>query len=304
MTVEIEFSDEVRNARAANLPLVALESSVIAQGLPPPHNLAAALACEAAVRAEGAVPATVAVIDGKIRVGLERSELERLAAPDAGHRKLGAKDVAVALSARQTGGTTVSAALAIAANAGLRVFATGGVGGVHRGAEHTFDVSQDLHALARYPLVVVCAGAKSILDLPKTLEVLETLGVAVVGVGTNELPAFLSRTSGLALEHRVDGVHEAAALARTHLAFAHSALLFTLPPPEHAALDADDVETAIREALGLAQEAGVRGKALTPWLLHHVALRTAGRTLGANLALLENNARFAAALAAEMNARC
>lgn len=280
--------------------MVALESSVVAQGLPSPHNLNAARACEAAVRREGAVPATIAVIDGVTRVGLSAGELERLASGDKTYWKLGSRDLALALAKGATGGTTVSATAELAACAGIRVFATGGIGGVHRGVADHLDVSQDLWALSRFPVAVVCAGAKSVLDLPKTMEALETLGVPVIGIGTHELPSFFSRTSGLTLEHRVDSPQEAAQVARLRFELKQGGLVFTLPPPADAALSAAEVDEAIEDALEMARSAGVRGKEVTPYLLRHLAQQTDGRTLIANLALLEHNASFAGQLAVEL----
>ena len=297
--MDFRFSDEVRRARDAGAPLVALETSVVAQGLPYPENLGAARACEEAVRRAGAVPAPIAVVDGEVCIGLEDAQLRRLAEGRERLLKLGSRDLSVAIGTRATGGTTVSATCELAAAAGIRVFATGGIGGVHRGVAEHLDVSQDLWALARFPVAVVCAGAKSVLDLPKTLEALETVGVPVVGVGTGELPSFYSRSSGLALEHRVEDAASAARIARARFeALGQGGLLFTVPPPEEAALPRAEVELHIAQALAEAERQGVRGKAVTPFLLAELARRTGGKSLQANLALLVNNARFAGALAA------
>lgn len=293
----LNIAQEVRDALAANRAVVALESSVVAQGLPPPDNLRAAQACEAAVRKTGAVPATIAVIDGVVRVGISETELERLASGEKGLRKLGSRDLPMALAQRATGGTTVSATTELAAQAGIRVFATGGIGGVHRGVAHDLDVSQDLWAISRFPVAIVCAGAKSVLDLPKTMEALETLAVPVVGVGTDELPSFFSQRSGLPLEHRVEDANEAARVVRLRFELKQGGIVFAQPPPAGTALSSADVDTAIDEALKTAQEAGIRGKAITPYLLSHLAQRTGGLTLGANVALLEHNATFAGQLA-------
>lgn len=290
------FSKEVRAARRAGRALVALESSVLAQGLPYPRNVEAAARCEAAVRAAGATPAAIAVIDGVVHVGLDEAQTERLAR-GAGLLKLGSRDLAVAIAQGRTGGTTVSATCELAARVGIRVFSTGGLGGVHRGVAEDLDISQDLPALARWPVAVVCAGAKSVLDLPKTLELLETLGVPVIGVGTNELPGFYSRQTGLPLEHRVESAAEAARVLEVRRALEQGGLVFALPPPEATALPRAEVERHLVAALTLAKRRGVRGKAATPFLLGELVRRTKGKSLVANLALLEHNARFAGALA-------
>lgn len=299
--MRIRLSDEVREAMASGRPVVALETSVVAQGLPRPHNLAAARACETAVRASGALPATIAVIDGVACAGLSSAQLERLAQSDEPLMKLGSRDLAFALARGSTGGTTVSATCELAALAGIRVFATGGIGGVHRGVAEHLDVSQDLWALSRFPVAVVCAGAKSVLDLPKTMEVLESLAVPVVGVATNELPSFFSRGSGLPLEHRVENATEAAQIARLRFELGQGGLVFAQPPPDHAALPAEEIEQHLAAALAEASSQGVSGKAVTPFLLGQLAQRTHGRTLVTNLSLLEHNARFAGELAVALS---
>lgn len=296
--MELRFSDEVRRARDAGQPLVALETSVVAQGLPYPDNLAAARACEEAVRRGGAIPAAIAVVDGEVCIGLEETAMRRLAEGKERLLKLGSRDLAIAVATRASGGTTVSATCELAAAAGIHVFATGGIGGVHRGASEHWDISQDIAALARYPVAVVCAGAKSVLDLPKTMELLETAGVPVIGVGTDELPSFYSRGSGLKLEHRVDDVDTAARIARARFeTLGQGGLLYTVPPPEETSLPRNEVELHIASTLADAERQGVRGKAVTPFLLSEMAKRTGGKTLKANLALLTNNARFAGQLA-------
>jgi pseudouridine-5'-phosphate glycosidase len=295
--MQVRLSEEVRAALADGRAVVALESSVIAQGLPRPHNLEAARRCEAAIRRAGAVPATTAVLDGVPVAGLAPAELERLAS-ETGLLKVGSRDLAIAHAHGRTGGTTVSATCELAAAAGIRTFSTGGLGGVHRGVAEHMDVSQDLWALSRFPVAVVCAGAKSVLDLPKTMELLEALAVPVVGVGTGELPSFYSVSSGLPLEHRVESAAEAAAIARARLeTLAQGGLVFALPPPAAAAIPADEVEAWIAEALAAAAAQAVRGKAVTPFLLAHLARASGGRSLAANLALLEHNAAFAGELA-------
>ncbi|NBD13107.1 pseudouridine-5'-phosphate glycosidase [Corallococcus silvisoli] len=297
--MDFRYSDEVRRAKDSGQPLVALETSVVAQGLPYPNNLAAARACEEAVRRAGAVPAPIAVVDGEVWIGLEDATLRRLAEGKEKLLKLGSRDLAVAVATRASGGTTVSATCELAAAAGIRVFSTGGIGGVHRGASEHWDISQDIAALSRYPVAVVCAGAKSVLDLPKTMELLETAGVPVIGVGTHELPSFYSRESGLSLEHRADDAEAAARIAHARFeTLGQGGVLYTVPPPVEAALPRNDVELHIASALADAERQGVRGKAVTPFLLGEMAKRTGGKSLQTNLALLENNARFAGALAA------
>ena len=296
--MDLHFSDEVRRAREQGVPLVALETSVVAQGLPYPDNLTAARSCEEAVRRAGAVPAPIAVVDGRVCVGLDEGQMRRLAEGKEPLLKLASRDLALAVARGATGGTTVSATCELAAAAGIRVFSTGGIGGVHRGVAEHHDVSNDIWALARYPVAVVCAGAKSVLDLPKTLEALETAGVPVLGVGTGELPSFYSRSSGLALDHRVEDAHEGAAVLRARFdTLAQGGVLFTVPPPEETSLPRAEVELHIASALAEAERRGVRGKAVTPFLLSDLAQRTQGKSLRANLALLANNARFAGQLA-------
>lgn len=275
--------------------MVALESTVIAHGLPWPENLKLARRLEAVVREQGAVPATIAVLGGRMRVGLDDAELTHLAR-SPGVRKLTRRDLPIAIAEGADGATTVSATMRIAHAAGIRVFATGGIGGVHRG-DHS-DVSADLPELAGTPMVVVCAGAKAILDLPATLEWLETHGVPVIGWGTNEFPAFFTRRSGLPLETRADSERQVAAVARAAWRNGiESAVLVAVPPPETVVMPADRMEAAILRALARAEQEGVRGKATTPFLLRHVAEFTGGESVVANLALLEQNAGIAARVA-------
>lgn len=297
--MKLVFSQEVAAARRTLKPLVALESSVLAQGLPYPQNLEAAKACEAAVREEGAVPATMAVIDGQLCVGIDEAQTKLLA---TGKKlmKIGSRDLAVAVARKATGGTTVSATCEMAAAAGIHFFATGGLGGVHRGVDEHMDISQDLPAIARWPVAVVCAGAKSVLDLPRTMELLETLAVPVVGVGTSELPGFYTRETGLELEHQVDDPLEAANLVRARRDLGQGGLVFALPPPPKTSLKRAEVEKHLAAALALAKKQGIEGKAVTPFLLGEMVKRTKGKTLKANLALLENNARYAARVAVAM----
>lgn len=293
-----QVASNIMAAQAEGRPVVALESTVIAHGLPAPENLATALACEAAVRAGGAVPATMAIIDGQPVIGLDEAGLRELAArKDVA--KVNPANMAAVVSGKGWGATTVAASLHLAAGAGIRVFATGGIGGVHRGAERSFDISADLTALARYPVITVCAGVKAILDLPRTVEVLETLGVPLIGYGTAELPAFYSRSSGLGVERRVDTPGEVAALARAHweLGFP-TGILVVVPVPEADEIPASEIGAAIDEALAAAAAAGLTGKPVTPFLLQRIAGRTGGRALQANMALLRNNARVAGEIAA------
>ena len=292
----LKLSREVDDALQGQRPIVAFESSVIAQGLPAPHNMETALACEAILREMGAIPATIAVIDGILKVGLTAAEIERLAS-DPGCAKLSRRDLAPALAAGTTGGTTVAATLAVAAQTGIRVFATGGIGGVHRGGEDSLDISADLAELGRCPVAVVAAGAKTILDLPRTLEVLETQSVPVVGYGTDDFPAFTCRASGLKLTARVEDPAGAAAVMRHHWALAGGGLLFANPVPEAEALPRAELEGWIAVAEQEAAAAGVAGQAVTPFLLARLAEISGGRTLAANIALLKNNARVAGEIA-------
>ncbi len=295
------LSPEVARARRGGHPLVALESAVITHGLPRPQNLLLARALEQVVREQGAVPATVAILDGKVRVGLSEAQLERLASED-GARKISRRDYGIALARGENGGTTVAGTLIAARQVGIRVFATGGIGGVHRNA--AFDVSADLPELGRSPLVVVCAGAKSILDLPATLEVLETMGVAVLGYQTDDFPAFYSASSGLPVNVRVESVQDVVRIAREHWQMGlESALLVVQPPPAEAALAQEQVEEAIQVAMAEAEKNQIRGAAVTPFLLERVSRLSGGASLQANLALLENNARLAAQIAAALQPR-
>ncbi|MFM2140652.1 MAG: hypothetical protein RLZZ25_917 [Gemmatimonadota bacterium] len=291
----IRFGAEVAAARDAGTPIVALESSVLAQGLPIPANREAERRICAAVRAGGAVPAITAVVRGHPTVGLAGDDLARFLARD-GVTKVASRDLAPAMAQGRDGATTVAASLTLAAAAGLEVFATGGIGGVHR--EPAFDESADLLELARTPVITVCAGAKSILDLPATLERLDTYGVTVLGYRTEEFPGFFTAQTGLRVPARVDSPAAIAAIFRASRALGRrSALLVVQPPPADAALDAALVEHAVAQALHEARTAGVQGAAVTPFLLAAVERATGGRSLTANLALLEANAGLAAAIA-------
>lgn len=276
-------------------PVVALETSVLSQGLPVPHNADAATRMVAAVQHGGAVAALTAVAAGVATLGLTDTELQRFLARD-GVRKVSARDLAACMVQGRDGATTVAGSLTLAHAGGIEVFATGGIGGVHRGAP--FDESADLTALSRTPMIVVCAGAKSILDLPATLERLETLGVPVIGYGTDELPGFFTRSSGLRVPQRADSAADIAQVARAHWALGQrSAVLVVQPPPAHAALDQSLIDSAVAAAVRQAEAAGVTGARLTPFLLGAVLAATEGRSLPTNLALLESNAALAAQIA-------
>jgi pseudouridine-5'-phosphate glycosidase len=296
----IDISPEVEFALKESRPVVALESSLICQGLPEPENLEIALSSEAILRGHNVVPATIAILEGKAHIGLSEEQIRWLAA----HReisKANLANLAAILAQGQSGACTVSATLTLAARAGIQVMATGGIGGVHRDADRTFDLSSDLTALAQCPLMVVCAGAKAILALPQTLEALETLGVQVAGWKTSRLPAFYSRDSGCALELRFDSERQAVELYRAQRALdLPQGLLIGNPIPEEMEIPREEIEPWIEQALQQARRENIQGKALTPFLLSRLKQLSGNRTLRANLALIENNVRLAAALAREM----
>jgi len=292
----IILSDEVQTALQEQRPVVALESTVIAHGLPYPANIEVALAMEAMIRSEGAIPATIGIRDGKIKIGLTPEEITRLGTTQ--HvQKVSRRDLAFTLATGQPGATTVAGTMLCAHMAGIHFFATGGIGGVHRGAETSMDISADLTEVSRTPVLVVCDAAKSILDLDLTLEYLETLGVPVIGWQTDEFPAFYVRHSGRRLSHRADDVDIIAAIARTQWECHLHGLVVGCPIPEQYAMDPSPLEAATREALRLASEQGIRGAATTPFLLAHVAKVTEGESIEANKALLINNALWAARFA-------
>jgi len=293
--VKLAVHPDVAAALAARRAVVALESTVIAHGLPRPQNLEAARALEEEVRGLGSTPATIAIADGQAVVGADDALLVRLA-EDTAVAKVSLRDLAPVLARRGLGATTVAATVEIAARAGITVMATGGIGGVHRGGERSFDESADLEAIAKHPVCVVCAGAKLVLDLALTLERLETLGVPVIGYGTDELPAFYVRSSGLPLAHRVDDALAAARVAREQLARG-AGIVIAVPIAERDALDRREAEAEVARALSAAERAGVRGAALTPFLLAQLSDATGGRSLAANLSLLRGNARIAAQIA-------
>jgi pseudouridine-5'-phosphate glycosidase len=295
------LAPEVAGALALGRAVVALESTIVTHGMPYPANLETARGVEAVVRVHGAVPATIALIDGRATVGLDDATLERLASAE-GVAKASRRDLPALAAARASAGTTVAATMYLAHRAGIPIFATGGIGGVHRGAGDTFDVSADLDELGTTPVTVVCAGAKSILDLAKTLEVLETRGVPVIGVGTAEFPAFFSRTSGLPVGHRVDTPEELAAVLVEHRAFGmRGGVLVANPIPVPDALDGSDIEARVDQAVADAERLGVRSKDVTPYLLERINELTHGRSLTANIALIRHNAEFAARTAVALS---
>ncbi|WP_415184011.1 pseudouridine-5'-phosphate glycosidase [Phaeovulum sp.] len=300
MTAPLSYSPEARAALDTGRAVVALESTIITHGMPYPQNLETARAVEAEVRAAGAVPATIAIQNGHIHIGLTEVELDQLAqTPDA--MKLSRADLAACLAMGRTGATTVAATMICAHLAGIHVFATGGIGGVHRGAETSFDISADLSELAATPVTVVAAGAKAILDLPKTLEVLETLGVPVIALGQDKFPAFWSRSSGLTAPLRMDS---AAEIAAAHLMRARIGLpggqLIANPIPKAAEIAREDITPVIEAALSEAEAQGISAKAVTPFLLQRIFELTEGRSLASNIALVLNNARLGAAIALEI----
>ncbi len=297
----LQLSTEIARALNIGVPIVALESTVITHGLPQPQNLQLARDMEKTIRDCGATPATVALLDGKIRLGLSDAELIRLSELTTS-LKVSHRDFATAITKKQNGGTTVAGTMHAANLAGIKVFATGGIGGVHK--ESAFDISTDLHALAETPMIVVCAGAKAILDLPATLEYLETMGVPVVGYQTDEFPAFYSRESGLNVSVRLDSPKEVAEFAKAHWGLGlRSGILVANPIPESESIPASKMEPMIAKASKEAIEQGVHGQALTPFLLSRINELSKGKSLKANLALLLNNARLAAEIAKEMTVR-
>jgi pseudouridine-5'-phosphate glycosidase len=297
MTDSLVIAPEIADALARGAAVVALESTIVTHGMPYPQNVATARRVETIVRAAGAVPATIAILGGVVKVGLIGEELEWLGtAKDV--MKLSRADLPFAVAQQRHGSTTVAATMLVAHLAGISVFATGGIGGVHRGAETTFDVSADLQELSRTPVVVVCAGAKALLDVPKTLEVLETLGVPVIGYGTDEFPAFWSRTSGLRAPLRLDSAEAIAAFVRAKSALGiESGAMIANPIPSADEIPATEMAGYIEQAVNEAAAAGITGKAVTPWLLDRLHTITEGASLKANVALVENNARLASAIA-------
>ncbi len=296
----LDLAGPVRRALAEGAPVLALESTLLAHGMPWPANLETALGVEQIIRELGVTPATVALLDGRLRVGLAPGELERIARLGTEAVKCSRRDIAAVLKRGGAGATTVAATMIVAHRAGIRVFATGGIGGVHRDAADTFDVSADLAELSRTPVAVVCSGPKAILDLPRTRECLETLGVPVIGYGTDELPAFYARTSGLPVDHRADQPGSVAEILRLHWSLGLGGAIIANPVPREHALDPAAVEAAVSAAWSEARSRGVTGKAVTPALLAAVERLTAGRSLDANIALVRDNARLGAAIAAAL----
>ncbi len=301
MNKYLEVSPEVRTALDAGKPVVALESTIISHGMPYPQNVETALAVEDIIRQNGAVPATIAIIDGKLKAGCSKEEIEYLGKKGQDVIKASRRDLAVLCARGEDGATTVTTTMIIAHMAGIKVFATGGIGGVHRGAETTMDISADLEELAHTPVMVVCAGAKSILDLGLTLEYLETHGVPVMGYQTDELPAFYTRKSGFGVDYRVDSPAELAAAFKTSLELGlGSGMLVTNPIPEEYSMDPAVINKAIDQAIAEAEANGIHGKATTPFLLAKVKDLTGGDSLESNIKLVFNNAALAAQTAAEL----
>jgi pseudouridine-5'-phosphate glycosidase len=300
MALTLEYSPEVRDALDSKRPVVALESTIISHGMPFPQNLEVAIEVEEKVRKQGATPATIAILDGVIHIGLNQSRLEKFASLQ-GVMKCSRRDLPYALARRLNGATTVAATMILADLAGIKVFATGGIGGVHRGAENTLDISADLMEFSRTPVMVVSAGAKAILDLPKTMEYLETMGVPVIGFKTDDFPAFYTRTSGLKVPMRFDHASEIAAFTRasSELGYRGGSLIAN-PIPDEFAMDSDLIEKAIQQAISKAELKGISGKELTPFLLKHLNELTEGKSQIANKALVLNNALVAADIAVEL----
>ena len=294
------YSDEVRAARAAGKPIVALESTIISHGMPYPQNVQTAREVEQIIRDGGAVPATIAIIDGKICVGLSDAQLEQLGNTE-GVLKVSRRDLPYVLSQKKLGATTVAATMICAELADIRVFVTGGIGGVHRGAQTSFDISADLQELAHTSVAVVCAGAKSILDLPLTLEYLETHGVPVVSVGQAQFPAFFTRESGLNADFQLDSAAELADFIRTKWQLGlNGGVVVANPVPQADAMTKTEIDAMTEQALREAEAQGVNGKAVTPFLLARIKQLTGGRSLDTNIALVKNNARLGAALAVQL----
>lgn len=303
MAAPLIIDPQVQAALSAGTAVVALESTIITHGMPFPQNVEMARNVEAVIRKAGATPATVAIMDGQFRVGLNDAELEQLARAGGTAAKASRRDVAALVAGRGTAGTTVATTMQISALAGIAVFATGGIGGVHRGAETSFDISADLDELSRTPVAVVCAGAKSILDISKTLEVLETKGVPVLGYRSEDFPAFWARTSGFKVDRSYDNAVDLAAVLDTQFSLGMGGVLIANPIPESHALDAAEMESWIDAALRGAEQEGVARNKLTPFLLKRIFELTGGRSLVANIALVENNAAVAADVAIALAAR-
>jgi len=302
MNKHLDISYEVGSAQAMGLPIVALESTIISHGMPYPKNVETALMVEQTIRDAGAIPATIAVIGGRLKAGLTQEEIEYLGKMGRSVTKASRRDLPALVAWEADGATTVATTMIIAHMAGIQVFATGGIGGVHRGAETTMDISADLEELAQTPVMVVCAGAKSILDLGLTLEYLETKGVPVIGYGTDELPAFYTRQSGFGVDYRVDSPAELAGLFRAQRELGYKGgMLVTNPIPEQYAMDKAVIDAAIEQALAESRAQGIKGKETTPFLLARVVELTGGESLESNIQLVLNNARVAAQTAIQLN---
>ena len=300
MNKYLDISPEVAEALAAGKPVVALESTIISHGMPYPRNVETALLVEQTIRENGAVPATIAIIGGRLKAGLSKDEIEYLGKAGTKVAKASRRDIAALVARKADGATTVTTTMMIAHMAGISIFATGGIGGVHRGAEVTMDISADLEELGNTPVMVVCAGAKSILDLGLTLEYLETKGVPVIGYGTDELPAFYTRHSGFGVDYRADSPEELAAMFKAQRGLGlKGGMLVTNPIPEEYSMDKAVIDAAIDQAIKEAAENGIKGKQTTPFLLAKVVELTGGDSLDSNIALVLNNARLAAKTAAE-----
>lgn len=298
----LAYGDAVRQALEAGQPVVALESTILAHGMPFPRNVETALALEAEVRAYGATPATIGVVEGKLTAGLSSAEIERMGKAGNQIPKVSRRDLPILAAQRKTGATTVAATMIIAEMAGIRVFATGGIGGVHRGASATMDISADLQELARTNVAVICAGAKSILDLELTLEYLETHGVPVLGYQTDVFPAFYTRSSGLGVDARIDEPEGIARILQAKWGMGlRGGVVVANPIPESYAMEPEPIEAAIQEALQEAERAGIKGKAITPFLLARIEQLTGGASLEANVQLVLNNARLAARIVVELS---
>jgi len=300
MNKYLDISPEVAEALNSGKPVVALESTIISHGMPYPRNVETALLVEQTIRENGAVPATIAIIGGRLKAGLSKDEIEYLGKSGRNVAKTSRRDIAALVARKADGATTVTTTMMIAHMAGISIFATGGIGGVHRGAEVTMDISADLEELGNTPVMVVCAGAKSILDLGLTLEYLETKGVPVIGYGTDELPAFYTRHSGFGVDYRADSPEELAAMFKAQRDLGlKGGMLVTNPIPEEYSMDKAVIDAAIDQAIKEASEKGIKGKETTPFLLAKVVELTGGDSLDSNIALVLNNARLAAKTAAE-----
>lgn len=298
----LDVAPNISSAIAAGDAVVALESTIISHGMPYPKNVETALLVEDTVRSGGAMPATIAILDGRLKVGLSHDEIERIGKRGSGVIKCSRRDLPFVIARKQDGATTVAATMIVAAMAGIRVFATGGIGGVHRGVEDSLDISADLEELARTSVAVVCAGVKSILDIGRTLEYLETRGVPVAGFQTDTLPAFYARESGFPVDYRVDSAADvAAALAVKWKSGLKGGVVIAVPIPEEHAIDGDEIDRAIDEALAEMQRLHITGKETTPYLLARIARQTGGRSLEANIQLVVNNARVASEIANELS---